>query len=98
MSFKGIKSVEVNGVAVLDDENDLTTTLVNNRECAFSYKDKGIVKGAHLKVRVMMEKLSLKNQSLVIFFQLGLPLMKILKLLTMKKFKYASQLVHVEQK
>ena len=44
MSFKGIKSVEVNGVAVLDDENDLTTTLVNNRECAFSYKDKGIVR------------------------------------------------------
>ena len=35
MTKEGIKAVEENGVAVLDAENDLTTTLVNNKECAF---------------------------------------------------------------
>lgn len=44
MTKEGIKAVEENGVAVLDAENDLTTTLVNNKECAFSFKQKGIVK------------------------------------------------------
>ena len=44
MNEEGIKAIEANGVAVLDAENDLTTTLVNNKECAFSFKEKGIVK------------------------------------------------------
>ena len=44
MNEEGIKAIEANGVAVLDADNDLTTTLVNNKECAFSFKEKGIVK------------------------------------------------------
>ena len=32
------------GVSVIDSEGDLTTTLVNNKQCAFVYSEKGINK------------------------------------------------------
>lgn len=44
MKEEGIEEVERNGVAVVDKENDLTTPLINNRECAFSIEEDGIVK------------------------------------------------------
>ena len=44
MKKEGIRVIEKSGVAILDFENDLTTPLINNRECAFSVLDKGVVK------------------------------------------------------
>ena len=45
----------------LDAENDLTTTLVNNKECAFSFKEKGIVK-CSIERAYNDGKLRFKNQ------------------------------------
>ena len=42
MGEEGITEVENQGTAVFDSEGDLTTTLVNNRECAFVVEEKGI--------------------------------------------------------
>ena len=44
MKKEGITEVENQGVAVYDSEGDLTTTLVNNRECAFAIYENGIIK------------------------------------------------------
>jgi len=44
MQREGIDAVENKGVAVIDSQGDLTTTLVNNRECSFVFFDKGIAK------------------------------------------------------
>ena len=44
MTEEGISEIERNGVAVFDSEDDLTTPLVNNRECAFVFEDEGISK------------------------------------------------------
>ena len=42
MVQKGIDAVDKVGVAVLDDEGEVTTPLVNNRECAFVTFENGI--------------------------------------------------------
>ena len=39
MTAEGIASIERNGFMVLDEDGDLTTPLVNDAECAYSYKD-----------------------------------------------------------
>ena len=44
MTDQGIKEIEAQGAAIYDDDGDLTTPLVNNRECAFSIKEDGILK------------------------------------------------------
>ena len=42
MKKEGINEIENQGVAVYDSEGDLTTTLVNGKECAFVVKKNGI--------------------------------------------------------
>ena len=44
MSKKGITAIENQGIAVYDLEGDLTTPLINNRECAFVADENGISK------------------------------------------------------
>ena len=44
MVQKGIDVVDKLGVAVLDSEGEVTTPLVNNRECAFVIEENGISK------------------------------------------------------
>ena len=44
MRKEGIDVVEKKGVAVIDSEGDLTTTLVNNKECSFVIFENGIAK------------------------------------------------------
>ena len=44
MREEGITEIEKQGVAVYDSEGDLTTPLVNNRECAFVTFENGITK------------------------------------------------------
>ena len=44
MRKEGIDIVQNEGVAVHDSEGDLTTTLVNNKECAFVVFENGIAK------------------------------------------------------
>jgi hypothetical protein len=43
MKKEGISEVENQGVAVYDSEGDLTTTLVNDKECAFVVEENGII-------------------------------------------------------
>ena len=44
MRAEGITEIENQGVAVYDTDGDLTTPLVNNRECVFVIDEKGISK------------------------------------------------------
>ena len=44
MRKKGVNEIDKNGVALYDDDGDLTTPLVSNRECAFAVFEKGITK------------------------------------------------------
>ena len=44
MSKKGAAVIKKEGVSIIDSDGDLTTPLVNNRECAFSYLENGITK------------------------------------------------------
>tara|TARA_B100001250_G_scaffold85675_2_gene70775 strand:- start:5012 stop:5572 length:561 start_codon:yes stop_codon:yes gene_type:complete len=44
MKQEGVIEVENNGVSVYDFEGDLTTTLVNDRECVFAIYENGIIK------------------------------------------------------
>ena len=44
MSDKGIEVVDEKGVFVIDSDNDLTTPLVNNKQCAFVCEKNGISK------------------------------------------------------
>jgi hypothetical protein len=44
MTEDGVDAVEKDGPAVIDVEGDLTTTLVNNKECSFVIFEKGIAK------------------------------------------------------
>ena len=44
MRKQAINEIDKNGVALYDDDGDLTTPLVNNRECAFAFFEKGITK------------------------------------------------------
>lgn len=42
MTGDGVYSVESQGFAVLDCDGDLTTPLVNNAECAYSFQENGV--------------------------------------------------------
>ncbi len=42
MTPEGIKSVEQNGVMVVDADGDYTTPLVNGAECAYTYSENGL--------------------------------------------------------
>ena len=44
MREKGLETIEKNGVAAIDSDGDLTTTLVNNKECSFLIFEDGIAK------------------------------------------------------
>ena len=44
MSDEGIEVVEEKGVFVIDSDNDITTPLVNNKQCAFVCEKNGISK------------------------------------------------------
>ena len=44
MSKKGVAVIKKQGVSIIDSDGDLTTPLVNDRECAFSYLENGITK------------------------------------------------------
>lgn len=46
MTKKGISEIEKKGIAIMDFEGDLTTTLVKNKECVFVYYENGISKCA----------------------------------------------------
>ncbi len=60
MNEEGMKSIEKDGIAIYDDEGDLTTTLVKNKECAFVFFEKGIAKcsieKAYLEKRINFRK------------------------------------------
>lgn len=42
MTPEGIEAIEQDGFMVVDDEGDYTTPLVNDAECAFTYRDNGV--------------------------------------------------------
>lgn len=42
MTPEGIESIDSQGFVVLDEDGDLTTPLVNDSECAYSYQDGGV--------------------------------------------------------
>lgn len=42
MTPEGIAAVEAQGFAIRDDDGDLTTPLVDDAECAYSYQENGI--------------------------------------------------------
>ena len=44
MRKEGITEIENQGIAVFDDDGDLTTPLVENKECAFVFFENGITK------------------------------------------------------
>ena len=44
MTKKSVEIVEKTGVSIIDSDNDLTTPLVNNRECVYAIVEKGIYK------------------------------------------------------
>ena len=60
MRKEGRIEIEKNGVAVYDSEGDLTTPLVNNRECAFVIYENGIskctIEKAHLDRKIDFKK------------------------------------------
>ena len=60
MMQKGIDVVDKVGVAVLDIEGDVTTPLVDNKECAFVIEENGIskcsIEKAHYEGRVEFKK------------------------------------------
>jgi hypothetical protein len=46
LSADGKEAIKKQGFSVIDSDNDLTTPLVNNRECAYVFNDSGIIKCA----------------------------------------------------
>ena len=44
MTKEGILEIEKNGITVYDEEGDLTTPLINNRQCVFVVEDNGVSK------------------------------------------------------
>lgn len=60
MENTGIAEVKNQGVAVLDNDGDLTTPLVNNKECAFVIKENGIslcaIEKTYLKGKINFQK------------------------------------------
>ena len=60
MTSQGISAVEDQGWYVVDDDGDYVTPLVNNRECAYAYKEKGItfcaIEKAYFENRIEFRK------------------------------------------
>lgn len=60
MKKSGVEVVDSIGVSVVDQEGDLTTPLIKNRECAFSINENGITKcsieKAYLKRKINFKK------------------------------------------
>ena len=60
MREEGIAEIEKHGVAVYDSEGDLTTTLVNNRECVFVIEKEGVslcsIEKAYLEDKINFKK------------------------------------------
>lgn len=42
MTGEGVEVIEKEGFAILDDDGDLTTPLIRNAECAYTYRENGI--------------------------------------------------------
>ena len=55
LSADGKEAIKKQGLSVIDSDNDLTTPLVNNRECAYVFNDSGVTKCA-------IEKAYLKDE------------------------------------
>ena len=60
LSKKGIDAIEEQGLYIRDEDGDLTTTTIGNRECAYAIYDKGILKcgieKAYLKGDITFKK------------------------------------------
>ena len=48
MTPEGIEAVERQGFMVIDEDGDLTTPLVGDAECAYTYQENGITISCHL--------------------------------------------------
>ena len=46
LSGDGKEAIKKQGFSIIDSDNDLTTPLVNNRECAYVFNDSGVTKCA----------------------------------------------------
>ena len=46
LSSDGKEAIKKQGFSVIDSDNDLTTPLINNRECAYVFNDSGVTKCA----------------------------------------------------
>jgi hypothetical protein len=46
LSVDGKEAIKKQGFSVIDSDNDLTTPLINNRECAYVFNDSGVTKCA----------------------------------------------------
>ena len=46
MTGRGVKVIEKNGHAVVDDDGDYVTHLINGNECAYAFRENGIYKCA----------------------------------------------------
>jgi hypothetical protein len=60
LSVDGKKAIKKQGFSVIDSDNDLTTPLVNNRECAYVFNDSGIIKCA-IEKAYLEDKISFKK-------------------------------------
>ncbi len=60
MRAEGREAVREQGVAVIDEDGDLVTPLINGRECAYTYLDKGIYKCA-IEKAWMEKKISFRK-------------------------------------
>ena len=60
LSADGKEAIKKQGFSVIDSDNDLTTPLVNNRECAYVFNDSGITKCA-IEKAYLEEKISFKK-------------------------------------
>ena len=60
LSVGGKEAIKKQGFSVIDSDNDLTTPLVNNRECAYVFNDSGIIKCA-IEKAYLEDKISFKK-------------------------------------
>ena len=60
LSVDGKEAIKKQGFSVIDSGNDLTTPLVNNRECAYVFNDSGIIKCA-IEKAYLEDKISFKK-------------------------------------
>ena len=65
MSEKGLEVVEKKGVYVVDQEGDLTTPLVNERECAYVVFENGIskcaIEKAYIDKKINFKKFAIRK-------------------------------------